>query len=136
MTRRPRRVASSQLRIGAGPGPGVCVRWCRTTRTLVPFGRPGEELGGVLGRVTTAYFKVNALARRVARVARVRDRRDRGDRNPQNCVPAETAATPPPIWACRNHRVLTRAGGSNTSGLKSLGLATAVESVCVNFLYG
>eukprot|EP00964_Phaeocystis_antarctica_P010596 scaffold5836_cov68-Phaeocystis_antarctica.AAC.1 len=55
----------------------------------------------------------------LTRVARVPDRGGRGDRNPRNCVPAETAATPPPICAFRNHRVLMRAGGSTEHGVLS-----------------
>ena len=91
----------------------------RSTGTLHPTGK-NRVLGGVFWDVLTA---VNSLAQRVAgalsRVAGVRDRRGRGDRNPRNCMPAETAATPPPICTFRNHRVLTRAGGSIEHGVLS-----------------
>eukprot|EP00964_Phaeocystis_antarctica_P090191 scaffold57675_cov59-Phaeocystis_antarctica.AAC.2 len=69
-------------------------------------------VGGVFGR---SYRCRGSLTR----VACVRDPGGRGDRNPRNCVPAETAATPPPVWAFRNHRVLTRAGGSIEHGVLS-----------------
>ena len=84
---------------------------CRARRGRRRRGRRRRAtVGGVLGRVTHLKFAYHGASRErrasLTRVARVRDRRGRGDRNPQNCVPSETAATPPPICACRNHRVL------------------------------
>eukprot|EP00964_Phaeocystis_antarctica_P015936 scaffold8826_cov63-Phaeocystis_antarctica.AAC.1 len=79
---------------------------------------------GARGSCVVFCYSVGIIASRqcrgsLTRVARVPDRGGRGDRNPRNCVPAETAAKPPPIWAFRNHRVLTRAGGSIKHGVLS-----------------